>query len=72
MWRERVLALVTAATSVGQLGFGALPVVVAVVAVRQGEPAAAGLLLAALTAGGVVGSLLWTAGPLGRRGRRGS
>src|SRR3954471_23305542 len=63
MWRERVLALVTGATSVGQLGFGALPVVVAVVAVRQGRPAGAGLLLAAMTAGGLVGSLLWTTRP---------
>jgi hypothetical protein len=63
LWSERVLALVTAATSVGQLGFGALPVVVAVVAVRRGEPTTAGLLLAALTAGGLVGSLLWTARP---------
>jgi MFS family permease len=63
LWSERVLALVTAATSVGQLGFGALPVVVAVVAVRRGEPTTAGLLLVALTAGGLVGSLLWTARP---------
>jgi hypothetical protein len=63
MWRERVLALVTGATGVGQLGFGALPVVVAVVAVRQGKPAGAGLLLAAMTAGGLVGSLLWTMRP---------
>jgi hypothetical protein len=63
LWRERVLGLVTGATSLGQLGFGALPVVVAVVAVRRGEPTGAGLLLAALTAGGVVGSLLWTVWP---------
>jgi MFS family permease len=63
MWRERVLALVTGATSVGQLGFGALPVVVAVVAVRQGDPGRAGLLLAAVTAGSLVGSLLWTIRP---------
>jgi hypothetical protein len=63
MWRERVLGLVTGATGVGQLGFGALPVVVAVVAVRQGKPAGAGLLLAAMTAGGLVGSLLWTMRP---------
>ena len=49
MWRERPLALVTGATSVGQLGFGALPVVVAVVAVRHAAAATAGLLLAALT-----------------------
>jgi MFS family permease len=60
MWRERPLAVVTAATSLGQLGFGALPVVVAVVAVRHAAPSTAGLLLAALTAGGLVGSLIWT------------
>jgi len=63
LWRERVLGLVTVASSVGQLGFGALPVVVAVVAVRNGQPSTAGLLLAAMTAGGLVGSLLWTVRP---------
>ena len=67
VWRERPLTLVTAATSVGQLGFGALPVVVAVAAARRGEPSLAGLLLAALTAGGLVGSLLWTWRPAAPR-----
>src|SRR3954454_3638124 len=63
MWPKRELGVVTAATSLGQLGFGALPVVVAVVAVRNGQPSTAGLLLAAMTAGGLAGSLLWTARP---------
>jgi MFS family permease len=63
--RDRVLAVVTAATSIAQLGAGALPVVVAVIATRAGSPAQAGLLLTVLTAGSLVGSLLWTWRPAG-------
>jgi MFS family permease len=57
---NRVLAVVTATTSLAQLGAGALPVVVAVIATRAGSPAQAGLLLTTLTAGSLLGSLLWT------------
>jgi MFS family permease len=58
--RSPVLAVVTSSTSLAQLGFGALPVVVAVMATRAGSPSEAGLLLTVLTAGSLVGSLLWT------------
>lgn len=61
--REPVLATLTGSTSLGQLGFGMLPVVVAVAASRAGDPAAAGWLLTATAAGGLVGSLLWTRWP---------
>jgi MFS family permease len=61
--REPVLATLTLSTSVGQLGFGMLPVVVAVAATRAGDPAAAGWLLTAVAAGGLAGSLLWTRWP---------
>src|SRR4051794_23675273 len=57
---DRTLAVVTGATSVAQLGFGALPVVVAVAADRRGDPSTAGVLLVAMTVGGLIGSLLWT------------
>jgi MFS family permease len=58
--RDRVLAVVTGSTGLAQVGLGALPVVVAVIATRAGSPSQAGLLLTVLTAGGLVGSLLWT------------
>jgi MFS family permease len=61
--REPVLATLTVSTSIGQLGFGMLPVVVAVAATRAGDPAAAGWLLTALAVGGLAGSLLWTRWP---------
>lgn len=57
---SRVLSIVTASTGLAQLGLGALPVVVAVLATRAGSPSRAGLLLTAVTAGSLLGSLLWT------------
>jgi MFS family permease len=61
--REPVLATLTLSTSIGQLGAGMLPVVVAVAATRAGNAAAAGWLLTAVAAGGLAGSLLWTRWP---------
>lgn len=58
--RDRVLAAVTAATTLGQFGLGAVAVVVAVPAERAGSPQTAGLLLGAMSVGGLLGSLLWT------------
>ncbi len=60
MLHDKILATVTIATSVGQLGAGALPVVAAVLAVRSHDAAAAGWLMTAFAAGGLVGSLAWT------------
>ncbi|MDP9218927.1 MAG: MFS transporter [Actinomycetota bacterium] len=57
---EPALAAVTGATTLAQVGAGALPVVATVAAVRAGEPAGAGLLLGAVGVGGLAGSLLWT------------
>ncbi len=57
---DKTLAAVTLATSVGQLGAGALPVVAAVIAERHHDASAAGWLLTAFAAGGLAGSLLWT------------
>jgi predicted MFS family arabinose efflux permease len=54
------LATVTTASSLGQLGLGALAVVAAVIATSQARPAATGWLLTAVAVGGLVGSLWWT------------
>jgi MFS family permease len=64
MLRDRVLGVVTAASSVGQLGAGALPVAAAVLAGRHAAPAATGALMTAVAAGGLAGSLAWTWKPL--------
>jgi hypothetical protein len=61
---DRVLGTVTAASSLGQLGLGALPVVAAVLASRQHQPAATGWLMAAVAGGALIGSLLWTWRPV--------
>lgn len=64
---DPVLGTVTAASSLGQLGFGALPVVAAVLASRQHQPAATGWLMTAVAVGGLLGSLLWTWRPVSAR-----
>lgn len=58
--RDRVLATVTAATSIGQLGMGALPVIAVLIATQHHSAAAAGWLLTAVATGGLFGSLAWT------------
>jgi MFS family permease len=60
---DRDLRAVTAATVAGQVGLGALPVVAVVLATHVHHPADAGWLLTACTAGGLLGSLAWTARP---------
>lgn len=57
---DPVLRTVTLASSLGQLGPGALAVVAAVLATAPGRPAATGWLLSAVAAGGLLGSLAWT------------
>ena len=64
---DPVLRTVTAASSLGQLGLGALPVVAAVLASHQHQPAATGWLMTAVAAGGLLGSLLWTWRPISPR-----
>ena len=64
---DRALATVIFAGAVGQLGPGAVPVVVALAATAHGQPAASGLLLSAIALGALLGSLLWTARPAPRR-----
>jgi hypothetical protein len=65
--RDRMLGVVTAASSVGQLGLGALPVVAAVMADRLGTASDGGLLITAMAAGGLLGSLTWTWRPADSR-----
>jgi MFS family permease len=60
---DRPLALVTAASSVAQLGLGALAVAVPLRAHALGAPVAAGWWFAALAAGALVGSIGWTIRP---------
>jgi hypothetical protein len=55
-----VLAAVTGATCLGQVGLGALPVIAVLLAEQHRHPAAAGWLLTSVAAGGLVGSLAWT------------
>ena len=57
--QDRVLGLVTAATTVGQAGLGALPVVVVVLANRANVPSASGWLLTAFAIGALLGSIAW-------------
>jgi MFS family permease len=64
---DPMLRAVTAASSLGQLGFGALPVVAAVLASHQHQPAATGWLMASVAVGGLLGSLLWTWRPMSPR-----
>jgi MFS family permease len=65
--REPVLATVTASTTLGQLGAGAMPVIAVLLAQRQHAPAAAGWLLTAMAAGALLGSLVWTWRPAAAR-----
>ena len=58
--RDRVLGTVTVASSLGQLGPAGLPVVAAILAAREGDPALSGWLLTAVAVGGLAGSLAWT------------
>jgi MFS family permease len=61
---DRVLGTVTAASSLGQLGPGALAIVAAVLAFSHGRPAATGWLLTCVALGGLIGSLWWTWRPV--------
>lgn len=61
--RDRVLGLVTAATTVGHAGLGALPVVVVILAARAGVPSAGGWLLTAFAVGALLGSISWILRP---------
>ena len=66
--RDRVLGLVTAATTLGQAGLGALPVVVVVLARRANAPTAGGWLLTTFATGALLGSISWIVRP--ERARR--
>jgi Major Facilitator Superfamily len=61
--RDRVLGLVTGATTVGHAGLGALPVVVVVLAQRAHAPWVSGWLLAAFAFGALSGSIAWIVRP---------
>jgi hypothetical protein len=62
--RRPTLRVITLTSALGQLGPGALAVVVAVLATAAHQPAGSGLLLAAVAAGSFLGSLLWTWRPV--------
>lgn len=61
---QPTLRIVTLSSSLGQLGPGALTVVAAVIATAAHRPESSGLLLSAVAAGALFGSLLWTWRPL--------
>jgi predicted MFS family arabinose efflux permease len=58
--RQPVLAAVTAATTVGQVGAGGLAVIAALLAEKHGSPTAVGWLLTSMAIGALAGSVLWT------------
>lgn len=60
---DRPLALATAATSLAQVGFGALIVVVPLRALALGTPQWAGWWFSALAGGALVGSVVWIVRP---------
>jgi hypothetical protein len=61
---EPTLRVVTLASTLGQVGPGGLAVVATVLAATASHPGAGGLLLSAVAAGSLVGSLLWTWRPV--------
>jgi MFS family permease len=65
--RDRTLGVVTAATTVGSVGLGALPVVVVVLADRAHVPSAGGWLLTAFALGALLGSISWILRPASPR-----
>ena len=67
VFRQRVLGLVTAASSMGQVGASSLPVFAAILATRHHHSAAAGYLMAAYASGGLTGALGWTLRPASAR-----
>ena len=67
VFRQRLLGLVTAASSMGQVGASSLPVFAAILATRHHHSAAAGYLMAAYAFGGLTGALGWTLRPASPR-----
>ncbi|MDQ1714396.1 MAG: hypothetical protein QOC60_341 [Frankiaceae bacterium] len=57
MWHSRTLRVVTIASTLSQLGVGALPVIAALLASRYGNASTAGLLLSTYATAGLVGAL---------------
>jgi MFS family permease len=58
MVRRRRLGAMTVASALSQLGFGALPLAAAAVAIHTDRPALTGLIMSVTAAGGLLGSLL--------------
>ncbi|MEU0884336.1 MFS transporter [Lentzea sp. NPDC005914] len=66
LWRSRPLRAVTLASSVGQIGIGALPLAATALAVHnQGDAAVGGVLVSAFAVGALAGSLSYAKKPLG-------
>jgi predicted MFS family arabinose efflux permease len=66
MWRRPPLAAVTVASTVSQLGIGALPIIGALLATGLHDPALTGLTLSAFAVGNLVSSLAYARLPLRR------
>nr|BFF04553.1 hypothetical protein GCM10020241_62280 [Streptoalloteichus tenebrarius] len=65
LWSDRKLRAVTLATTLGETGIGALPVVAALVAQSHGSASLAGLLVSAFAVGALLGSLVYGRYPVG-------
>lgn len=66
MWRRPRLGAVTAGTVFSMAGFGALPLVAALIAANEQRHELTGVILSAGAAGGLLGSLLCTRWPIRR------
>jgi MFS family permease len=67
LWQRPRLGAVTAATTLNQVGAGALPLVAALLAAQAHRPALTGVILSTTAAGGVIGSLWCARFPIRRR-----
>jgi MFS family permease len=65
--RRPRLGAITAATTLNQIGTGALPLVAALLAAHAHRPALTGVLLSTMAAGGLIGSLACARFPVRRR-----
>jgi len=66
MWRRPRLGAVTLGTVFSMVGFGAMPLVAALLAAQQDRPELTGVILSTAAAGNLVGSLLCTRWPIRR------
>jgi MFS family permease len=70
MWHRRPLGAITLAMTLNAFGVGAMPLVAALLAQREGRTALTGLILSVTAFGGLISSLLCARFPIRRRPER--